>query len=164
MRMKQVGNKADIMAVVIRNSEATASIPLGTPVVMAVPTGLATDGLDVVLPATATDVTQSSLGVGVALKAIAAGEYGEAQVFGLCQQVKILRTRGASTDAFASIISGLLLKAESVSNCFATVASNGASAFMPVAVLASTIASIASTAASTQTATTGFGKAFLRMM
>lgn len=162
MRFKQVGNKSDIVAVVIKNGESSATIPLGAPVCLTL--NGTDDGLSVVLPSTGADVLQSSAAFGVALAAIAAGNYGEAQVFGFNSNTKLLRTRAASTDVFASIIQGALLKAESVSNCFVTVASNGASAFIPNAMLASTVAALATTAASTQVSTTQLVKAFLRMM
>jgi len=168
MRMKSVGNKRDLMAVVIYNDEATNSIPVGAPVVMSY--SGTQDGLAVVLPATAADVKQTSLGFGVCLGdgkggALLAKGYGEAQVFGHCPNVKLLRTRAASTDAFVSIIAGALLKAESVSNCFQTAASVGASVQMPAAVLASSI-SAAGSAISSQTilSVTQMVAAFLRMM
>lgn len=162
MRFKSVGNKNDIVAVVVKNGESSSTIPLGAPVCLLV--NGTDDGLAVVLPATGADVKQSTLGLGVALKALSAGDFGEAQMFGIANSVKLLRTRAASTDAFVSIAIGALLKAESVSNCFETVASNGASAFVPVAAVVATIAAIASTAASTQTGYTQMCKAFLRMM
>lgn len=162
MRFKQNGNKLDIIAVVIKNGESSATIPLGAPVCLTL--NGTDDGLSVVLPSTGADVKQSTFGLGVSLQALTTGQYGEAQMFGFANSVKLLRTRAASTDAFVSIAIGALLKAESVSNCFQTVASNGASAFVPVAAVAATIDSIASTAASSQTGYTQMCKAFLRMM
>src|SRR5580698_2133217 len=54
MRMKQNGNKRDIMATVIHNAEATASILNGQPVCLKfVGNAQGPDGLDVVLPSTA---------------------------------------------------------------------------------------------------------------
>lgn len=162
MRFKQNGNKRDLMAAVIYNDEASATIPLGAPVVLSL--SGTQDGLGVVLPSTATDAKQSSLAFGVSLGSYAPKAFGEAQLFGLNNNVLLLRTRGASTDAFASVNSGALLKANSVSNAFETVASNGASAFIPAAIVASSIASIASTAASTATGATQLCSAMIRMM
>jgi hypothetical protein len=162
MRMKQVGNKKDLMAVVVYNDESSASIPLGAPVCLSL--SGTDDGLRVVLPSTGTDSYQTTFAMGVALSAIAAGTYGEAQVWGLCNNVKILRTRAASTDVFAHISIGALLKAESVSNCFVTAAANGASAFKPVAAIAQTLAVVASTLASSVNSSTVLAKAFIAMM
>jgi hypothetical protein len=162
MRFKQNGNKRDLMAVVIYNDEATATIPVGAPVVLSL--SGTQDGLAVVLPSTAGNAKQSTFGYGVSLNSIPPKGFGEAQVFGLCNNVAIMRTRATSTDPYVTLASGVLLLAESVSNTFVTAASNGASAFVPVAAIASTIASIASTAASTATAFTSQCVAFLRMM
>lgn len=167
MRMKTVGNKRDIVAVVVYNDESSAAIPLGAPVVLSL--SGTQDGLAVVLPSTAADKKQSTFGYGVSLGngaggSLSAGSFGEAQVFGLNSNVKLLRTRATSTDPYVSIDVGALLKAESVSNCFQTVASNGASAFIPNAAVAFSIASIASTAASTASGFTSTCVAFLRMM
>jgi len=166
MRMKTVGNKRDSMAVVIYNDEASASIPVGAPVVLSL--SGTQDGLAVVLPATAADKKQSTFGYGVCLgkngQSMAPKDFGEAQVFGLNSNVKLLRTRATSTDPYVSLDVGLLLKAESVSNAFVTAATNGASAFIPNAALAFSVAAIASTAASTATGFTSTCVAFLRMM
>lgn len=162
MRFKQVGNKRDLLAVVIYNDEASASIPLGTPVVLSL--SGTKDGLAVVLPATAAAKKVSTFGYGVALQTMTAGSFGEAQVFGLCSNVALLRTRATSTDSFVSIDVGALLLAETVSNCFVTAASNGASAFIPNAAVAFSIAAVASTTASTATGFTSQCVGFLRMM
>jgi len=166
MRFKQVGNKRDIVAVVIYNDD-TANIPVGAPVVLSL--SGTQDGLAVVLPSTATNKKQSTFAYGVCLgngagQSVTLSGFGEAQVFGLNSNVKLLRTRATSTDPYVSVDVGALLLAESVSNCFATVASNGASAFIPNAALAFSIASIASTAASTATGFTSYVVGFLRMM
>ena len=162
MRMKSVGNKRDLCAVVIYNDEATATIGLGQPVVMSL--SGTKDGLGVVLPATAADVKQSTFGFGVSLGSYAPKTFGEAQVFGLCSNVQLLRTRANSTAAYAAIAVGALLVAESVNNSFQTVASNGASAFVPNAAVAFSIAAIASTSVSTGTIYTSQCVGFLRMM
>lgn len=161
MRFKQNGNKKDIMAVVVYNNEASASIPVGAPVCLSF--NGTQDGLGVVLPATAADVGQSTGAFGAAMGVIPAGQFGEAQVFG-AGNVKVMRTRAASSDTFAALANYSPLKAESTNNSFMTVATNGASAFIPVAFVAGSIAAVATTAASTQTMTTQLVQAFLRMM
>lgn len=168
MRFKQVGNKKDIVAVVIYNDEASSSIPIGAPVVLSL--SGTQDGLGVVLPATATDKKQTTFGYGVCMGDGKGGTllskgFGEAQVFGLCNFVKLLRTRAASTDAFVSIDVGALLKAESVSNCFQTAASVGASVVQPAAAVASSISAAAAAISSTTSLSiTQFCTAFLRMI
>ena len=107
MRMKMNGNKRDLMATVIHNAEATASIQNGQPVCL---TFIGTvsgvnDGLDVVLPSTAHAVNSGnefSCLYGVALTNLAGGippgAYGEAQVFGFCQDIAFTaETRSAAT-------------------------------------------------------------------
>ncbi len=162
MRMKVNGNKRDIVAVVIKNAEASATIPLGAPVCLAF--NGTDDGLAVVLPATAADVGQSTGAFGASLGTYAVGVVGEAQVFGMCPNIKLMRTRAASSDTFAAIAAYVPIKAESVNNSFQTVATNGASAFIPVGFVAISIAAVATTAASTQTMTTQMATGFLRMM
>ena len=161
MRFKQNGNKKDIVAVVIYNNEASADIPLGAPVCLSF--NGTQDGLGVVLPATAADIGQSTGAFGASMGTYAAGKYGEAQVFGACN-VKVMRTRAASSDTFAALANYSPIKAESTNNSFMTVASNGASAFIPVGFVAGSIAAVATTAASTQTMTTQLVQCFLRMM
>lgn len=162
MRAKYVGNKADSISVNIKNAEASVTIPLGAPVVVVL--NGTDDGLAVVLPSTATDALQTTFGYGVSLQALTTGQNGEAMVFGYCRNVKLLRTRASSTDPYVAIVQGALLKAESVSNCLASAATNGASAFGPQAGLAASIASISSTTASTAVGFTSMATAFLRMM
>lgn len=169
MRMKQVGNKADIMAVVIRNAEASATIPLGTPVVLS--SNGTNDGLDVVLPSTAGASKMHSLAYGVTIGAVASGGYGEAQIFGMHGSVVLTRqTRPTSTDTWnsnASLASYILLNVESVANGFATGATLASTNFLPFAVLAQSLASYASSASSTadtRTAITAAVKAFLRII
>jgi hypothetical protein len=170
MRMKTVGNKRDIVALVIRNNSGV-SMPSGTPINLEL-TGT-NDGLDVVLPSSSA-AKADVLGFGVVLNAIADQQYGEAQVFGFCNNITLLRqTRAASTDAFSSnsdgfSLIGVLLNIDTVNNAFSTSGGTMAkSGFLPFAVLAATVASWASSASATsdtRTALTVASKAFLRMM
>lgn len=170
MRFKQVGNKRDIVDIVVHNAEASASIPSGTPVAFVM--NATNDGLDVVLPSTAGAAKATSFAAGIALKTMAAGDYGEAQVFGFCQNVVLKRqTRSDSTGDWSSNASGfatgLVLLIDTVYNAMSTAASTGASIYAPIAVLAESVASWASTAsntADTRTVITVATKAFIRMM
>lgn len=168
--MKTVGNKRDIAAIVVRNAEASASIPAGTPVCFVM--NGTNDGLDVVLPGTGAGVKATSFAAGIALTAMIAGAYGESQVYGFCQNVVLRRqTRAASTDAFSSnsdgFATGLLLQVDTVNNAVSTAASVGASGYQPAAILAESVASWASSASATsdtRTAITVATKAMIRMM
>lgn len=106
MRMKMNGNKRDVMATVIHNAEATASIKNGQPVCLVFVGDQGThDGLDVILPSTAHGVNagnEFSCLYGIALTnlpgGIPAGGYGEAQVFGFCADIAFTAgTRSAVT-------------------------------------------------------------------
>lgn len=167
MRFKSVGNKQDIAAIVIRNAEASASIPVGSPVVFKL--AATNPGLDVVLPSS--EVTMATAGCyGVALATLAAGNYGEAAVFGYCQNIAIMtQTRAASSDSFStnSGAAGLILCVDTVNNVFTTTGGTQAkSGFMPFAILAQsfTASGSATTSSDTRTVATVASKAFLRMM
>lgn len=104
MRMKTVGNKRDILATVIHNAEATATIQVGMPVCLKL-VGDATgpDGLDVFLPSSAHTQNAGNeftnlYGICVTPGGIAPGQYGEAQVFGFCPDIAFTSaTRSASS-------------------------------------------------------------------
>lgn len=171
MRMKTVGNKRDLMAVVIRNN-AGASIPIGTPVCLNM--NGTNDGLDVVLPNSAT-AKSHAFAYGVTLATYADQQYGEAQVFGFCPNIVMLRqTRSASTADWSSNNAGFalghILVIDTAGNRFSTSGGTQAiTGYLPFAVLAESIATWASTASSDATADTRLSitvasKAFLRMM
>lgn len=172
MRLKQVGNKNDLVAIVVHNAEVSAAIPTGTPVCFIM--NGTNDGLDVVLPATGAAVKATSFAAGIALQAMAAGAFGESQVYGFCQNIVLTRnTRSASTADWSSnaagFATGLLLVVDTVVNALSTLASSGGSIYQPYAVLAASVASWASTASSNATADTRLtitvsAKAMLRMM
>lgn len=171
MRMKTVGNKRDLVAVVIRNASG-ATIPIGTPVCLNM--NATNDGLDVVLPSSSA-AKAHAFAFGVALAAISDTQYGEAQVFGFCQNIVLLRqTRSASTADWSSnnagFGTGVVLNIDTVGNRFSTSGGTQAvSAFLPFAVLAESVSTWASTASSDATSDTRLSitvasKAFLRMM
>jgi len=170
MRMKQVGNKRDLVAVVVRNAETSATIPAEIPFAFVM--NATNDGLDVVLPSTATGAKATSFAAGIALSAMAAGVYGESQVWGFCQNVILKRqTRSDSTGDWSSnatgFVTGLALLIDTVYNAMSTAASTGASIYAPIAVLAESVATWASTASNTadsRTVITVATKAFIRMM
>lgn len=167
MRFKQVGNKADIGAVVIKNAEASATIPLGAPVCLVL--NGTNDGLGVVLPGTGASLATGGL-YGVSLGSYAAGSYGEAQVFGFCNNIQLLvATRSDNSASFStnSGALGLILCVDTVNNVFSTTGGTQAkSGFLPFAILAAsfTAAGSASASTDTRTAATILAKAFLRMM
>lgn len=181
MRIKQNGPLGDKIICVAKNAEASATIPLGTPVALAF--NGTDDGLAVVLPSSSSAAKLNAFRFGVAVRDIAAGTVGEVQTYGLCNKVLLaLQTRAGTSggSSFASVdtvAQGVLLSINSVGNVFSTMAQTVAAAssdnqtlsnFDPGRIaLAQSIASAAGVAtASTYTITqiTQYVKAFLRMM
>ena len=174
MRTKQVGNKRDIMAVVIRNADTISLLP-GQPVCLNM--NGTNDGLDVVSPNTGGATKAHAFAYGVVISpATSAGlgvnQYGESQVFGFNSGVQLTRqTRSASSVTWASeasIAAYDLLVIETVANGFSTSGgTQAATAYLPFAILQQTLASYASSATATtdtRTAITASVKAFLRMI
>ena len=173
--MKQVGNKADLFAVVVRNAD-TVTIPLGTPVCLNM--NGTNDGLDVVLPHTggATKAHAFAYGVVVSpatpnLQGIPVNQYGEAQIFGFVNNCVLTRqTRSASTVSWnseASIASYNILQIDTVANGFSTSGTQAATAYLPFAILQQSLASYASSVSATsdtRTAITANVKAFVRII
>ena len=170
MRFKQVGNKGDAVAVVVKNAESSSTIVRGTPLVLAIDG--TNDGLAVVLPATAGAAKTGAFAYGIASNAIAAGAYGESIVFGYCAHAVLVRgTRAASTDSWTSsdsFASGAILMIDTVNNALiSTVASLAASSFGPMIALAQSQVSFAASASATsdtRTANTVGVKVFVRML
>ena len=122
MRFKQVGNKHDLLGVVIKNND-TVQINVGQPVVLS----MDGDGVDVVLPSTSAAIQLIwGLRYGVCLKNVAVGAYGEAQVFGFSNNLGIiLQTRansGASWSTMGALSVGEWLSVDTVNNYFSTMA------------------------------------------
>ncbi len=190
MRMKTNGNKRDGVFVVIKNAEASANIPIGSPAVCNNLAGT-DDGLGVVLPATAAAGGLSTLLMGVVVSpgasaspGIPAAGFGEAQVFGFCPSILMtINTRSASSASWTSqtsIASGGFqqLIPETVCNGWTTAAPQtfvtGATTatalfanFQPYAVLGQSLASQAASASATsdtRTCIQTLVKGFLRMM
>lgn len=178
MRFKSVGNKRDIVAVVIRNAD-TVAIPTGTPVVLSDnSTASVNDGLDVVLPSTAGAAKSDVLFYGICVSpagypqnGVPVNGYGESQVFGFnAGLVLVTQTRAASTNSWnsvPSIASFNYLAIDTVANGFDTIGTLAQSGFVPYAVLWQSLASYASSASTTsdtRTAITSSVKGFLRMM
>jgi hypothetical protein len=176
MRIKTVGNKNDIMAVVFRNAD-TAAIPAGSPICLVI--NGTNDGLDAVLPSTggASKAHAFAYGaaispVGPSLASIPANGFGEAQIFGFNGGVVLTRqTRSASSVSWnseASIASFVLLQIDTVANGFSTSGgTQAATAYLPFAILCQSLASYASSTSATsdtRTAITASVKAFLRII
>jgi hypothetical protein len=171
MRMKTVGNKRDGVYVVIRNAEASASIPAGTPVTLVL--NGTNDGLDVVLPSTAGDAKNGAFKYGIATSTLIAGAYGESQAFGFCPYALMTKmTRAASTDSWTSSqssASGIALGWESINNALVGNASMVGSlgTLHGQVVLASSLASSAASASATTDTRTAIvvpALVFVRMM
>lgn len=165
----KIGRAVDQVFVNVKSAEASATIARGGPVCLAL--NATDDGLAVVLPGT-TAGQSNSLVFGVAQNAIAAGAISEVQAYGFANYGVIRRqTRAASTDSWASgasLAAGVMLNIDTVNNCFSTSGGTlGASAFLPFALLGSSLASYASSASATsdsRTVITSSSKLFLRML
>lgn len=139
MRMKlSESGRPEVMIAAVRNKEASANIPRGTPLVLnlssaAQPTtgsdGFGAgyeDGLQVVLPGTAGANATYFFPYGVALQQILNGQLGEAQIFGVCAYALVtFMTRSASTASWSSSASsssagGFALSIDTVNNVFNT--------------------------------------------
>lgn len=175
MRTKYIGNKPDRIAMVIRNQEASAAIPLGAPVLLQLTSTLDADGdgMDVVLPSTAAAINyQLIYGVNASYQ-LAAGQFGEAIVYGYTPSTLVkLNSRATSTDSWSSmaaIASGLLLTPDYTNNVWQTTAIVAANS-TPQCILVDAIASIATAvsngyaAADTRTVATGLKRSFVRML
>jgi hypothetical protein len=170
MRFKMVGNKQDVAAVVVKNN-GTAAIGRGVPVFYQF--NGTDDGLAVVIATTAAAAQQNCF-AGITLQTLAAnGGYGEAQIFGLCNYAKILKTaRAASTDSYTSssaIAIGDVLQINTVAGIDAVMrnAAGATALTMPCIVAAETIASAAASASTTSDTTVTNGttmKVFLRAL
>lgn len=171
MRVKTVGNKADKSLVVIRNGEASASIPRGTPVTLVF--NGTNDGLDVVLPSTAGDAKNGAFKYGITVDTLASGAFGESQVFGYSPYALLTKmTRAASSDSWtssASSASGIAMGWDSINNALIGNASMVGSlgTLRAGVVLAASLASSAASASNTsdtRTAITNAVQVFIRMM
>ncbi len=169
MRIKTNGGKLDTQFVAIKNAEASASIPNGTPVMLAV--NATDDGLAVVLPSGAALRAHAfAFGVYSGNSSLIAGDVGYAQVFGFCRKaVVLLQTRSDNSASYSASThsSGCLLNIDTVNNAFSTSGGTLAkTSYLPFAVLAEStaVAASASTTADTSTVVTGYMKVFLRML
>lgn len=158
-------------------NDAGASIPRGTPVALSLDG--TDDGLAVKLPSGLSQDLAGIFFAGVVTDTIAAGQYGDAILFGIHQKAILRRaTRAANTDNWAgstSIAKSVLLSIDTVNNCFSTAAASqtndsntSITTFAnrkPFAFLANDVASFASTdstATSNGTALTIATKVFVR--
>lgn len=134
-------NRPESVIASVRNGEASANIPTGTPLILnlssaAQPTTASDgrgvgfeDGLQVVLPATAGANPSLNFVYGVALGQILNNQLGEALITGVASFALVTRaTRAASTNSWSSSASsslagGFLLSVDTLNNAFVTYAS-----------------------------------------
>jgi hypothetical protein len=170
MRFRTVGNKYDVAFVVVRNS-LTSAIPAGAPVFYVM--NGTNDGLDVTNANAAAGAGQEFL-AGIAVNGLAASSYGEAQVFGLCSNTRVVTaTRTASTDSynsFTAIVSGDVAQINTLTSADAISrsAAGAATAVLPNIVFVGAYTSTASQSSSfdttSRTAITTTLKTFLRII
>lgn len=170
MRLKLAGNKGDSLIAIVHNAEASATIPVGTPVVLKL--NGTNDGLDVCLPATAGAVLSGSAYYGCVTTALTAGSYGESVIFGMVTNAVVtFMTRAASSNSWSSSASwaqGVILALDTVNNAFLSAsASNTSGPNAIYAVLASSLPSStasATTTSDTRTVITNSARVFVRMI
>jgi hypothetical protein len=119
MRFKTVGNKVDKAFIVVRNPSSTVTIPNGAPcyfTMAAVTTIPNTIGIDVQNAASASGVGQNFFAGVVASEqqygagnlGLGPGYYGEAQVWGFVQSLRLVAQTRASSSASFSTSSGAI--------------------------------------------------------
>jgi hypothetical protein len=174
MRLKLAGNKADSEIHVVRNDD-TVTIQRGQPVCLQL-TGVAdaNDGLDVVLPSTAS-AGAFGYAYGVATKNMAVGEFGEVIAYGLARFALVgVLSRSATSANWPAIVSsaaGGVLQLDTVNNMLQLVAAVApASNYIPFAIMVDSVAaqasqsSVTSGPGSTQTMSSVGARVFVRML
>lgn len=152
MRFKTVNkDKPFYEAIVVKNAEASASIPIGTPVIFAF--NGTDDGLAVVLPSSSSAVKATMFFAGVCAHSnLAPGNVGSSIIDGFVLNGLISRgTRSATTAAWPSFVPialGDVLTIDTVANAFAYSTVGAASMGGALMVVADS----SQTAASTTTA------------
>lgn len=173
MRFKSVGNKADHFIGVVKNEEASASIPAGTPLCLVMgKTGYlgwngTDDGISVVLPKTAGAALASSFLYGIATAAIANQSVGEALMFGIGNAILNMGTYTTGTSSASSTMpAGAILCLDTLNNCLQLASvSLGSGNFVPNLMLAYSMSYPAITVTSaTQTVNTIMAEVFVRLM
>lgn len=173
MRFRTVGNKYDAAYVVVRNASSTITIPAGAPVFYII--NGTNDGLDVQNANAAAGAGQETIaGVVVTNGGIAPNQYGEAQVYGICQQTRVVTaTRPASTDSYNSFTAITIFDILAVNTLTSVDAFSRSGAGSATAIVHNVIAAQAYTSTASQsssfdttsrTAITTSLKTFLRIM
>ena len=170
MRFRTVGNKYDVGFIVVRNS-LSSTIPSGSPVFFVM--NGTNDGLDVTTANAAAGAGQEFL-AGILIGDLAASAYGEAQVYGICQNTRVVTfTRTASTDSYNSataIVVGDVMQINTLTsvNAISRSAAGAATAILPNIFAAAAYTSTASQSSSfdttSRTAITTMLKTFLRIL
>lgn len=146
-------DKSDFAGQTCLNVEASASIPVGTPVIFKMAADV-NDGLGVILPSSSTAVKATALFGGVLLRTLAAGDRGEMLTSGFAISALYSRgTRAATTAAWPSFVAialGDVLTIDTVANAFGYSTVGAAATGCPLACVADNGTAI--TAASTTTA------------
>jgi hypothetical protein len=115
MRFKTVGNKVDKAFIVVRNPSSTVTIPFGAPCYFTM-TATGQLGVDVQNCNSAAGVGQQFFAgivadggqAGAGSLGLSPGQYGEAQVYGFVQSLRIIAQTRASSSASFSTASGAI--------------------------------------------------------
>jgi hypothetical protein len=165
MLINTVGNKADTISIVVKNS-GTATIPAGSPVYF---TFNGTDDGTSVIDATAAGAAKYQTFAGVLPADVVPNSMSNAVVFGFMNAAKVIRqTRSATSVDYAAttIAIGDILVVDTANKCFVR---NGAGATATaqgyaIAAQALSVVSVASTTNDTSTSKLGTMKIFLRAL
>lgn len=155
--------------ILVGNGEASGSLPAKEPVCFVM--NGTKDGLNVVKAVTGAAAKATTLFAGVLLKSLAQGDVQPSLVYGMVDDVVLVRaTRAASTASYASapaVAIGDILNVATLGNGLSRSAAGAASANLAFAVAGETLASIASAASTTSdtsTRKTTAAKVFIRAM
>lgn len=173
MRFKMVGNKYDAAFVVVKNPSTSVTIPQGAPAFFII--NGTDDGLSVQNATAAAGAGQVFLaGVVATPGGLPPGFIGEAQVYGLCPNTRVVTiTRPTSTDTYNSvtaIVVGDIMQVNTLASAdaFSRSAAGSASAILWNVNAAQAYTSTASQSSSfdttSRTAITTMLKTFLRIM
>lgn len=168
MRFQTLGNKPAFVSNTVLNGESANAFAAGNLAILKL--GGTSDGLAVVLPATAGAAKSNVYQYGIALEAAIAGTHFSIQQFGYCRNVTLRRaTRAASSDSWtsaASMETNHYLVPETLGNGVSSGGTTSGAGIVAI-MLAESVAAFAASASATsdtRTMITQSVKAILRML
>lgn len=167
MRYQTLGDRQNFFDVKVKN-DTGASVTKGTPICF---TFDGTDDAFAFVRPSDSAAKAHAFFSGILMDTLAAGEIGNARVYGYVSEAIVVRqTRAASTNSYASYASkplGALCEIHTAANALSIGATLAATSHLPFAILAETLASGASSASNandSSTAVTETAKVFVRAL